>query len=297
MPLGVGSWRLGVALAALVAVVVAGQQPPAPVPLPQQPSDIGVRITGDPGAPPRYAVPDFVALNPEAAEIAKMLGQVLWDDLNFEHDLYMIPRDTYSSVRSRGRPRRFRLPRGGSSEPMLSCLERFKHRRHRPGPGAPHERAVAPIRVCAGVQRQRAQSAALRAHGRERGALAATRSEGCGAHPADLLFRSQSRAADWHRSEPRRQGDLRRGLRRREPDAHHHEQAFEHQPVVVTGRARAIAYTSYKAIEPIFSCHSSIRESCESDQGSGQHFLPVYSPDGSRIAFASNRDGNMRSTR
>jgi TolB protein len=39
-------------------------------------------------------VPDFVALSPDAADTAKMLGQVLWDELNFEREFYMIPRDT-----------------------------------------------------------------------------------------------------------------------------------------------------------------------------------------------------------
>ena len=55
-------------------------------------------ISGEPGTPPRYAVPDFVALSPDAADIAKTLGQVLWDDLNFEREFYMIPRDTYATI-------------------------------------------------------------------------------------------------------------------------------------------------------------------------------------------------------
>ena len=84
----------GVGAAALLAVVSA-QQPPAP---PQQPSEVAVVISGDPGTPPRYAVPDFVALTPDAAEIAKTLGQVLWDDLAFEREFYLIPRDTYSTI-------------------------------------------------------------------------------------------------------------------------------------------------------------------------------------------------------
>jgi TolB protein len=73
------------------------QQPPPPA-QPQQPSEVAVVITGDPGTPPRYAVPDFIALSPAAAETAKTIGQVLWDDLDFEQEFYMIPRDTYSSV-------------------------------------------------------------------------------------------------------------------------------------------------------------------------------------------------------
>jgi TolB protein len=72
-------------------------QQPAP-PAPQQPSEIELTISGDPGTPPRFAVPDFVAATPDAAEIAKTVTQVLWDDLNFEREFYLIPRDTYSTV-------------------------------------------------------------------------------------------------------------------------------------------------------------------------------------------------------
>ena len=70
----------------------------------QQPTDIAVVISGDPGTPPRYAVPDFVALTPDAADAAKTLGQVLWDDLNFEREFYLIPRDTYGSIPPARRP-------------------------------------------------------------------------------------------------------------------------------------------------------------------------------------------------
>ena len=87
------------AVVAVLSISAEPQQPAAPQqPAPQQPSAIGVRVTGDSGAQPRYAVPDFVALTPNAAEIAKTLGQVLWDDLNFERELYMIPRDTAATV-------------------------------------------------------------------------------------------------------------------------------------------------------------------------------------------------------
>jgi TolB protein len=73
-------------------------QPPAPQPAPQQPSEVGVIITGDTGAAPRYAVPEFVALTANAAEAAKTLGQVLWDDLNFEKEFQLIARDTAASI-------------------------------------------------------------------------------------------------------------------------------------------------------------------------------------------------------
>src|ERR1044072_5850848 len=99
--LGVRRWALGVVMAGLGVVAPRAQAPPPPPPTaaaPQQPSEIQLVISGEPGTPPRFAVPDFVALSPDVADIAKMLGQVLWDDLNFEREFYMIPRDTYSTI-------------------------------------------------------------------------------------------------------------------------------------------------------------------------------------------------------
>src|SRR6476659_5136749 len=88
---------LGTLVAACAVVVVAAHVPQTP-PAPQQPSEIQLVISGEPGTPPRYAVPDFVALSPDVADAAKTLGQVLWDDLNFEREFYMIPRDTYTTI-------------------------------------------------------------------------------------------------------------------------------------------------------------------------------------------------------
>ena len=91
-------------VAAIAALLAGGSQasapPPVqqPAPAPQQPSEVAVVISGDPGTPPRYAIPDFVALTPDAAEMAKTVGQVLWDDLAFEREFYLIPRDTYTTI-------------------------------------------------------------------------------------------------------------------------------------------------------------------------------------------------------
>src|SRR5688572_33270736 len=93
--LGLGLWALGLA-AAITALTVSAQQPqPA---APQQPSEIAVVISGDPGTPPRYAVPDCVAQTPDAAEAARTITQVLFDELAFEREFYLIPRDPYSTV-------------------------------------------------------------------------------------------------------------------------------------------------------------------------------------------------------
>ncbi|MGE4054046.1 MAG: hypothetical protein AB7F99_04535, partial [Vicinamibacterales bacterium] len=84
-------------------VVAVNAQPPAsqtPEP-PSQPSDIATTIRGGGlGTPPRIAVPDFIpySLDAETQEAAKTIGQVLWDDLAFEREFDMIPRDTYASI-------------------------------------------------------------------------------------------------------------------------------------------------------------------------------------------------------
>ena len=94
--------KLSLSTAALVIALAAwpfAQQPPPAQP-PQQPSDVGVVVTGEGGAPPRLALPDFIALSPdsETVAIAKTITQVLWDDLNFEHEFAFIPRDVYATI-------------------------------------------------------------------------------------------------------------------------------------------------------------------------------------------------------
>jgi len=86
---------------AAVAVAVAAQQPAPEAPAPQQQSEIRMVISsGSPGLPPKLAVPAFIPLtnDPETVAAAKILGDVLWDDIEYEREFYMIPKDTYRSV-------------------------------------------------------------------------------------------------------------------------------------------------------------------------------------------------------
>jgi TolB protein len=76
------------------------QQPPAP-PAGQQQMEIVTRIGGsDPSLPPKIAIPPFIALtnDAETTAAAKTIGDVLWDDVDFEKEFYMIPKDTYRSI-------------------------------------------------------------------------------------------------------------------------------------------------------------------------------------------------------
>src|SRR5687768_9255922 len=94
--------NLFIATAAMGAVaMLTAQTPPAPQP-PSSSGQIEIQTTirGEPGAPPHYAVPDFIALTPdkETADAARLIAQVLWDDLSFEREFDMIPRDTYRTI-------------------------------------------------------------------------------------------------------------------------------------------------------------------------------------------------------
>jgi TolB protein len=77
------------------------QPPPAAPATAQQPNEIITKIgAGDPSLPPKLAVPPTIALSNDAETqaAAKVIGDVLWDDLEFEKEFYMIPRDTYRSI-------------------------------------------------------------------------------------------------------------------------------------------------------------------------------------------------------
>src|SRR5213083_2440711 len=95
-------WKLlGAAIIAASAVVAAQQPAPQQPPQqPQQPTTVGVTLTGEGGAQTRLAVPELLALSSdrETTEAAKVISEVLWDDLNYEREFYMIPRDTYKSI-------------------------------------------------------------------------------------------------------------------------------------------------------------------------------------------------------
>lgn len=76
------------------------QPPVAPPQPPAQPTEIETRLSSEGGSAPRLAIPDFIAVSTDAetVDIAKKIGQVLWDDLNFEREFAFIPRDVYSTI-------------------------------------------------------------------------------------------------------------------------------------------------------------------------------------------------------
>jgi TolB protein len=86
--------------AAFALTAQTPQQPPTGQP-PQtdQPTAVSAVLTAG-GPPPKLAVPEFIPLSkePEVVAAAKTMGDVLWDDLDFEHEFYLLPRDVLRTV-------------------------------------------------------------------------------------------------------------------------------------------------------------------------------------------------------
>ncbi len=85
------SWPSCVIAVALL-LVASGQA--------RQQDGVDLVIGGDVGRPPNFAVPDCLALTPDAvtAEAARTIAEVLWADLEFEREFRMIPRDVYRTI-------------------------------------------------------------------------------------------------------------------------------------------------------------------------------------------------------
>jgi len=88
-------------LAACGAVALTASAHPASPSAQQQQSEVRITISsGQEGLPPKLAVPPFMALTKDAetVEAARTVGEVLWADLEFEKEFYMVPRDTYKTI-------------------------------------------------------------------------------------------------------------------------------------------------------------------------------------------------------
>ena len=234
-------------------------------------------ISGDPGTPPRYAVPDFVALTPDAAEIAKthrpgpvgrpgLRARVLPDSARHLCDRAGGAHARAGAVRrlARARRRRGGLRHASSARGTTSRVQvrLFNVRTRQSVFAKEYTGTIANPRLYAHTIVRRDPPAAARAARR-------------GAHEAGVLLRPQPRAHGRPGREPRRQGDLHRRLRRRQRAAHHDEPAAEHHAVVVAGRARdrlhvvppRLSRTSFVAL-----IYQGVQE--EPTSGRRQNFLP-----------------------
>ena len=276
-----------------VTTSAAWQQPPPPVS--QQPSQIAARITsGDPAVPPRMAVPDFVPLTPNAADVARLLPQVLWDDLNFEREFYLIPRDVYKSIPAARTPEQIPFASWrevGADAVVFGTVQQTG------------DNVSVQVRVYNVRSQQQVFGQEFTSTVRNARRIAHMVSDIV--HEEQRTLKGVARTRLAFTSTRQRQSVLGTVETRSAKEVFIADYDGANQQQITTTRqlnlapawsadGRSIAYTSYRGVQPtILISHIFTGVLQHLTKSEFSHVLPTYSPDGQRILFTSTRNGNV----
>ena len=258
---------------------------------------VTTRISGgDPGLPPKYAVPDFIAPGGDAKmqAVAKQIGEVLWDDLNFEREFYLISRDTYKTIPAAASLDQVPLARWkelGTEGLVVGSVRRGGRQPRRPGPAARGQqrrrRVLARVQGRGDNPRFFAHSIADDIHKQQVKLRGVARTK--------LAFTSTATPSAWAgRQRARHAEHLHRRLRRREPARISVAKTLELGPTW-SPDAQSIAYTSYMlGLSPTSSSRTSTRRGTRAGQGQrpDPQFPRRLVARRQKLAFMSPRDGN-----
>ncbi|MDR1989631.1 MAG: hypothetical protein LBQ09_05310 [Acidobacteriaceae bacterium] len=262
-----------------------------------QPPEISTTISSDQGGrPPRFAIPDFIALasDEETREAARTIARVLWDDLAFEREFALIPRDVISTIPAATSLADVPLDRWrevNADGVIVGTVQKT-------GTNIRVEIRLLNVRTRQAVfsqvytgaltsQRLFAHSAADEIHQQQRGLVGVARSK--------LTFNSDR---DGERITGTVENRSVREIYIADYDGENQRRLTVQRSLNINSTwspdARSIAYASYRRGPPQIFVSNIYQGTLEElTKGPSQSVTPAFSPDGTRIAYASTRDGNF----